>query len=443
MIKDRIYRPGAVVVLGFGLMIVLGTLLLSLPISHRQSVTLLDSLFTAASAVTVTGLAVVNTGSAWTPFGELVILFLIQIGGLGILTMAGFFGIALNRRLGIRSGLLAGAEIGLSDLGVLRTLIRDIVRFVAATEILVAFLLTIRFLSEGGHGAAKSLHLAVFHSVSAFNNAGFSIFTDGLESRTGDWFVSLVVAFTFILGGLGFPVVFELQRRWRKPSTWTLHTKATLATTAVLLAAGTVVIGALEWSNPATIGDRPPDERVLAAFFQSATARTAGFNTVPIGSLRSSSWLILVLFMFVGASSASTGGGIKTSTLAVVVRSTLAELRGDSITTMFSREITLNQQRQSLALVIAALGTVGTASFVLSIVDGGLPAFQLLFEAASAFGTVGLTTGVTTELGQLGRLVVIGLMFVGRVGPITFGTAVLLRGQRRQYGYAEEELIVG
>ncbi len=446
MIGDaRIKHPGAVVVLCFGALIALGTLLLSLPVSHRvaaDGVHVSDALFTAASAVTVTGLVVVDTGTEWSAFGEIVLLLLIQIGGLGIMTMAGFLGLALNRRLGMRSGLRAGAEIGLSHLGVLQTLIRDLVRFVFISEFVVTLLLTARFLVEG-MSLWRAWHLGLFHAVSAFNNAGFSILDGGLEGYVGDWYVNLVIAGTFILGGIGFPVVFELATRWRDPRRWSLHLKVTLATSGILLAGGAVLIAMIEWTNQETLGSLPVDERLLAAFFQSATARTAGFNTISLGSMRAASWMVLIPLMVVGASSASTGGGIKTSTLAVVVRSTLAEVRGDTSTHLFHRTVSLGLQRQALSLVIAALGTVGTATFVLAALHPSIDVGELLFEAASAFGTVGVSTGVTPQLDTLGRLVVIVLMFIGRVGPITFGTAVFLRPERRRYGYAEAELFVG
>ncbi|MGH1504041.1 MAG: TrkH family potassium uptake protein [Acidimicrobiales bacterium] len=441
----RITRPGALIVAYFGATIALGTVLLSLPVAHRagaEGVGWSDAFFTAASAVTVTGLVVVDTGASWSPFGELVLLALIQIGGLGIMTMAGFVGLIVNRRLGVRSGLRAGAEIGLTHLGVLRTLIRDLVVFVVVAETVVAALLTVRFMIQG-ISPFRAFHLGVFHAVSAFNNAGFSIFRTGLEGYVGDWFVCLVIVAAFVLGGLGFPVVFELARSWRTPRRWSLHTKVTLAVTGLLLAVGTAAIAVIEWTNPATMGGLPADERVLSAFFQSATTRTAGFNTLDLGAMRPASWLVFVPLMVIGASSASTGGGIKTSTIAVAVRSTLAEVRGDRHTTLFERTIPIGLQRQALSLVMAALATVGAATFALAVLQPSVPLGELLFEAASAFGTVGVSTGVTTELSGLGRAVVIVLMFIGRVGPITFGTAVLLRPEPKRFSYPNEELLVG
>lgn len=432
------------VVAGFAAVILVGTELLSLPIAHenRQPVPWFDAFFTAVSAVTVTGLGVVDTAPTWSPFGEFVILVLIQIGGLGIMTLAGFLGIIFTRRLGVRTGMRAGAEIGFTDLGTIRNLLQRLVVFVAISEIVFAILLSAGFVLDG-EGLLHGVYLGVFHSISAFNNAGFSIIDGGLEGYADDWFVSLVVAFAFIVGGIGFPVVFELQERWRRPRRWSLHTKVTLAMTATLLAVGTAMLAVVEWSNNATLGSLSPTDKVLAAFFQSATARTAGFNTVPIGELRPASWLVFILLMVVGASSASTGGGIKTSTFAVVIRSTLAEFRGDRRATLFNRRIPRSVERQALSLVVAALGGVGTAAFVLAYLEPDLPALELLFETASAFGTVGVSTGLTAELGGPARLVLVGLMFLGRVGPITFGTAILLRAQPKRYEFAEEALIVG
>ncbi len=444
--SKRFNHPGFLVVVAFLLFILIGGSLLSLPVSQHATATpptTSDAYFTAASAVTVTGLGVVDTGTTWSPFGEVVLLVMIQIGGLGIMTFAGFLGISLSRRLGIRGGMLAGQEIGLTELGVVRMLVKNLVISVALAESVIAVLLTGRFLLEGEHGVIQSAHLGIFHSVSAFNNAGFSIFEGGMTPYAGDWFVNIVIAGAFIGGGIGFPVMFDLARNYRTPRRWTLHTKVTLSTTAVLLAAGTLAVGLGEWTNPDTLGTRPIDERILASFFQSATARTAGFNTIDIGSLRDGTLLVFIPLMVIGAGSASTGGGIKVSSLAVVIRAMIAEFRGDPTTTMFERRVPDPLQRQALSLVIAALTTIGAATVLLTWLHEDIAGLELLFEAASAFGTVGVSTGVTGELNQLGRLLIIVLMFVGRVGPITFGTAFLLRGQSKRYGFAEEQLLVG
>ncbi len=404
---------------------------------------LVDAFFTASSAVTVTGLVVADTGETWSRFGQVTILVMIQIGGLGIMTLAGVASVFLNRRLGLKQGRLVSAEIGLSGISELKPLFATLVRYTFGTELLVAVLLTFRFLAEGGHGLGGSVYLGVFHSVSAFNNAGFSVLAGGLEPYATDWFLSLVVAGAVIAGGLGFPVAMELWSRWRNPRTWSLHSKLTVSMSLGLLAIGTILLLVVEWTNPKTLGPLGAGNKLLVAFFQSATARTAGFSTVPIGSLRDASLLVLILLMVIGASSASTGGGIKTSTFMVVVRSAMAELRGDEEATLFGRRIAPRLQRKAFSLVVAALGTVGTATFLLSVLLPELSLNDLLFEAASAFGTVGMSTGVTAQLNTAAKFVIIVLMFVGRIGPITFGSAILLRSRRHQFRYPEEELLIG
>lgn len=438
-------HPGRLVVLGFIVVIAVGTLLLWLPASAEpgRRVGLVDALFTATSAVCVTGLSTLDTGSTFSLFGEVVILGLIQVGGLGLMTIASIITLALSRRMGIRRGLLAGAEIGSLEFGELRPIIRSIVAFTFATEAVVAAVLGLRFWAGGWDGPA-SAYLGVFHAVSAFNNAGFSNLQGNLERFVGDPAVNLVVPAAVILGGIGFPVVLELVREHRHPRRWSLHTKLTLTATGLLLVIGTLAVLAIEWTNPATLGPLDLPEKLLASFFQGTTPRTAGFNTVPMGELRGSTLLVMVLFMVIGGSSGSTAGGIKTSTFAVVVWTTIAELRGDPEVSAFERRIPVALQRQAVAIVIAATGVVGTATFLLSLaMPAHTPLGDLLFEAASAFGTVGLTTGITPVLSDGGKLLLSFLMLLGRVGPTTLGAALLFRRTRQRFRYPEERLMLG
>lgn len=422
-----------------------GATFLWLPVSQQEgaSVTPLEAFFTSVSAVTVTGLAVEDTSTTWSYFGLSVLLVLIQVGGLGIMTIAGFFGLVVSQRLSVRAGVLAGTEIGVTQLGPLGDLVKGLIKFVFASEFLLAVGLSTRFLIAADGEIVKPIFDGVFHAVSAFNNAGFSTFGNGLADYVSDWFVSIAVALGFIVGGLGFPVIFELWRQWRTPSRWTLHTKVSLSSTAILLFGGTILFALLEWGNNETLGPLSNSDRLLASFFQSATTRTAGFNTVSMESLRPSTLLLFVLLMVIGANSASTGGGIKTTTVAVALQATFAQLRGDRDVTMFEKRIPRQIMQQSLALVIAALGIVGTAGFMLAVVEPNLDGVKLLFEAASAFGTAGLSAGVTPDLGTMGRIFIIVLMFVGRVGPITFGTAFLFRAETHRYRFPQDDLMVG
>ncbi len=438
-------RPGRLVVAGFAAIIAVGTLLLTLPIAHEPGLAdppgFSAALFTATSAATVTGLSTVDVGPTWSLFGELVILTLIQIGGLGLMTIASIVAVVLSQNLGLRQRGLAGTEIGVGHFGEIRPLIKAVAAFSLFVEVVTALILMIGFAGDG-HGIGGTIYLAVFHSVSAFNNAGFALFDGGLERFATDWVVSLAIAGSFIAGGLGFPVVAELSRR-RPARQWSLFTKLTIVASAGLLAVGTIVVGILEWANPDTLGPHGFANKLLISFFQSATTRTAGFNTVPISELREATLLLFILFMVIGANSASTGGGIKTSTFAVAVWSTVAELRGsEESVNLFEREVPSSQQRQALALVIVALGTVGTSTFLLAATTD-LPLDAMLFEASSAFGTVGLSLGITHELSLPSQAIIIVLMFLGRVGPMTLGAALLLRTDSRRFRYPEEKLLVG
>lgn len=439
-------HPGRLVVSAFVIAISIGTVLLSLPVAWEpgRRVGVVDALFTSTSAVCVTGLATVDTGTTWSLFGELVILGLIQVGGLGIMTIASFITLFLSRRIGIRRGLLAGAETGVVDFGDLRPVIRAILTFTLVVEVLAAIALTARFWA-GDWDFSSSVYLGVFHAVSAFNNAGFSNLQGGLERFTADPVINLVIPLAIILGGIGFPVVLELSREMRKPSRWSLHTKLTLVATGLLLVIGTVALLAIEWSNPLTFGPLEPAEKLLAAFFQSTSPRTAGFNTVPMWGLRVPSLLLIILFMVIGGSSGSTAGGIKTSTFAVVVWTTIAELRGDSEVSAFERRIPNALQRQAVAIVIISVGVIGTSTFLLAVLmpEEAASLGDLLFETTSAFATVGLSTGLTPLLTAPAKILLTVLMLLGRVGPTTLGAALLYRRSRQRFRYPEERVMLG
>lgn len=439
-------HPGRLVVGGFASLITAGTVLLASPLAHEPGVDvgIADAFFTACSAVTVTGLGVVPTGASFSLVGEYVILTLIQVGGLGIMTLASVVGVFLSRRLGVRQSRLVGTEIGVVDAGSLRPVLRAVALFTLTWEAMAFAALFVAFLREGVHTIAGSAHLALFHAVSAFNNAGFSVFADGLRVEVDSPLVNLAVMATIVAGGVGFPVIVELVTRRHGPRRpWSLHTRVTLAMTAVLLIVGTLAILAMEWSNPATLGELPFGDKVLAAAFQSTTTRTAGFDTLPIGALNGGTHLLMILLMVIGAGSASTSGGIKVSTFAVVVAAAWAELRNHTDTTMLGRRLTVAMQRQALTLVVLALGAVGTMAFVISVANPTLLIEDVLFEAASAFGTVGLSTGITSDLDAIGRAAVIILMFVGRIGPVTFGSALLFRRRRPSYHLPSEDVILG
>ena len=309
-------------------------------------------------------------------------------------------------------------------------------------EALAAVVLTGRLWLGYGEPFGRAAWLGLFHSVSAFNNAGFALYSDNLVRFVDDGWVSLTVTLAVIAGGLGFPVLLELIRSPTRPASWSLHTKLTLTMTWVLLAVGTLAIGTLEWSNPATFGPLDLPGKLLAAFFHGAGPRTAGFNSVDYGAMGETSWLVTDILMFIGAGSAGTSGGIRVTTFAVLVLMVTAEARGLTTVNAFGRRIPGVAQRQALAVTLIGLGAVVLATMAITA-QSGLPMSQTLFEAFSAFGTVGLSTGITAELPLSSQNLLILLMFLGRTGPITLATALALREHEPRYRYPEERPIIG
>ena len=429
----------------FALIIVAGTMLLALPVARAGVGTggapLATALFTATSAVCVTGLIVVDTGSYWSSFGEGVILLLIQVGGFGIMTLASLLALFVYRNLGLWGRVLAQAETKALDLGDVRRVLVGVAAFSFAFEAIIAVSLTMKLLSSGV-GVGRAAYAAIFHAVSAFNNAGFSLYEDNLIGFATDWWFITTIAVAVIVGGLGFPVLLELRGRRHRGGRWSLHTKLTLLMTAVLLFAGTVMVLALEWTNPATLGQLSTPNKVLTGFFQGLVPRTAGFNSVDTGAMRETTWLGTMILMFIGGGSASTAGGVKVTTIALLGAMVYAEARGEPTVELMGRRVPGTAQRQALAVVAAGVvAVVGGAFFIMAMSRGDLA--PSLFEAVSAFGTVGLSTGITNDISPGGRLILVALMFAGRVGPITLGAALAMREHRRLYRLPEERPIVG
>ncbi len=437
-------HPAQAVVGGFALAISVGTVLLLLPISKTGpgGASFVEALFTATSAVCVTGLTVVDTLTAWTPFGHAVILALIQVGGLGIMIFASLIGLVLARKLSIRGRLTAAAEaksVGLDDV---RGLVRGILRITFAIELTTFLLLTPRFWLGYGEDFGYAVWLGLFHSVSAFNNAGFALFSDNLMGFATDPFIALPIAAAIILGGIGFPVIMQLRKEFTRPLHWSMNTKIMLVGTSLLLAGGTVYILVLEWANPGTLGPMDVGGKVLAAFFQSVQTRTAGFNSIDIGQMHSASWLGMDVLMFIGGGPAGTAGGIKVTTFAVLFFIMLTELRGHSAVNIFGKRLSRAVHRQAITIVLLAVGVVMTATVVLMLLTD-LQLDKILFEVVSAFATVGLSTGITSTMPPAAQVVLVLLMFIGRLGPLTLGTAIALKQRPLLYEYPKERPVVG
>jgi trk system potassium uptake protein TrkH len=441
--RSGIQHPARLVPIAFLAAILVGTALLMLPVARvaEGGAPFLTALFTATSAVCVTGLIVVDTPTYWTGFGQGVILLLFQFGGFGIMSGATLLGLLVMRRLRLDFRLVAQAETRTLGLGDVSTVLRLILGTTLAMEAAVATVLALRLHAAYGESWPEAAWHAVFHSVSAFNNAGFSTYSDSLVRFATDPWVILPIIAAIVLGGIGFPVLHEIRRE-RRWSRWSVHTRITLAGSAFLLVAGALAIGAYEWNNPATLGALETPGRALGALFHSVTARTAGFNTVDVGQMHVETLVVNYVLMLIGGGSAGTAGGIKVTTFFLLGAVVLAEIRGDRDTIAFGRRMSTDAQRQALTVVLLAMAVLGLSVLaLLSLTD--LPLHVLMFEAISAFATVGLSTGITGQLPAGGQAVLVLLMFIGRVGTITVATALALRSRDRLYRYPEERPIVG
>jgi len=437
-------HPARAVALVFLLVILLGTALLMLPIAHAegQSSHWVTAFFTAVSAVCVTGLVVVDTGSYWSTFGQVVILILFQLGGFGMMTLATLLGLLVNRSFRLRTKMVAQQESRSLGMGDLASVAKLVLVVTLGMELLITVLLTLRL--HLGHGLpwAEAAWSGLFHAVSAFNNAGFSIHADSLMGYAADALVLLPVMVAIVIGGIGFPVLYDLRNRFRDPRHWSLHTKLTLSGTLVLLLVGFLALLLFEWNNAATLGPMALGEKLLAAAFASVSARTAGFNAIDIGALTHESWALHYFLMFVGGGSAGTAGGVKVGTVAILLLLVIAEVRGRSDSEAFGRRIGASAQRQAITVLVlgSAMVVLGTL-FILRGTD--FPTDQVIFEVISAFGTVGLSTGITADLPESSQLMLTLLMYVGRVGIVTLAVSLALGEHRMPYRYPEEHPIVG
>ncbi len=430
--------------MAFGTAISLGTALLMLPISRsgEGGAPFITALFTSTSAICVTGLVTVDTPVYWTGFGQVVILGMIQVGGLGIMALASMVGLLMFRRMGLRTRLTAALETKSTGIGNVRGVLMGVLKVSLLIEAIVAILLTGRFLFGYGEPPARALYLGVFHAISAFNNAGFALFSDNLIGFATDPWICLPIAAAVILGGVGFPVLLELRREFRRPRKWSIHTRLTLVTYFGLLLIAVVFVTANEWNNPATLGALDESGRAVAGFFQGVVPRTAGFNSVDYGQMKDGTLLATAVLMFIGGGSAGTAGGIKVTTFIILFFVMLAEVRGGRDVNIGDRQIGPRVQRQALTVALLSVGLVMSTTLLLLEITS-LPLRDVFFETVSAFGTVGLSTGITAQLPVLGQLVLIALMFVGRLGPITLVSALALREKQLGYTLPEGRPLIG
>jgi trk system potassium uptake protein TrkH len=432
-----------ILIYGFAAVIAIGTLLLTLPVASRtgQFSSPVDAFFTATSAVCVTGLVVVDTAEHWSFFGQVVILALIQIGGFGFMTSATLFLLAFGRRIGLREKILISESMGIERLGGVVKIVGLMALFTILTEAIGAANFYLHFSKVNPIGT--SIWLSAFQSISSFNNAGFDLYGNfqSLSSYQNNPLILLVTAALIILGGISFLVVVDLIKT-RNLSRLSLDSKLVLSTTALLLALGMVVILLTEFNNNETLGNLSPPLLILNAFFHSVTARTAGFSTINMGHMANYALFFMMFLMFIGGASGSTAGGVKVNNFSMLATTVWSTIRGREHPGAFGREFDIQQIHRALTVVLLSLGFVSVVVLLLTVTEG-FRFIDLLFETVSAFGTVGLSTGITPSLSIAGRLIIIVTMFIGRLGPLTLMLALMQRQQVTKYRYPQETVRIG
>ncbi len=442
-VKERM-NPSKILVLGFAVLILIGTILLMLPVAteNGNGLSFLNALFTATSATCVTGLVVVDTQDTFSIFGELVILLLIQIGGLGFMTFASFLFLVLGKKMSLKERLLLKEAINATDLTGIVKLVKRILIFTGVIELIGGIILSIHFSFE--MPIAKAIYFGFFHSISNFNNAGFDLM-GGFQSLTNyvdDPTVVITICALITLGGLGFIVMNDLYE-YRKTKRLSLHTKVVLLSSLILTGGATLFILLLEFGNDKTLGPLSFVGKVLGALFQGVTPRTAGANTLPIGDLTHATLFLTIFLMFIGAGSGSTAGGIKVTTFAVLIATAWSQVKGREDVVLFRRRIVTEIILKAFTIAVCGMIIVVVVTFILSMTEKSHDFIMYLFEATSAFGTVGLSMGLTPELSPYGRVLIILTMFAGRLGPLTIGFAITKRRTQETFHHPKGNILIG
>ncbi|WP_346915783.1 TrkH family potassium uptake protein [Clostridium sp.] len=433
-----------VLALGFFIVIFIGGIILSLPISsaNGEATNFLDSLFTATSATCVTGLVTVDTGTHWNLFGQTVIMILIEIGGLGFMSFATFISVLIGRRITLKSRLLMQEAMNTFNIQGLVKMLKKVMLFTFIIQFIGALILSTQLIPE--FGVARGLYISIFSSISTFCNAGFDLFGN-FNSYTGYYdnsIILLTVSALIAIGGLGFIVLLDLYN-YRNTKKLSLHSKLVLLITAILIVGGTIVMFILEYNNPNTIGNMNFKDKIVNSIVASISPRTAGINSVPIDKMTTTSKFVTVILMFIGGSPGSTAGGLKTSTLGIILCTAISVIRGKENADIFGRTIPRGLQLKAITLLIIGMGLVMTVTMMLTIAEPNEAFLDVLYEATSAFGTVGLTTGVTQRLSEPGKIIIITLMYLGRVGPLTVVMAIVSRKKGANYKYPEGKILIG
>ncbi|MDN5550798.1 TrkH family potassium uptake protein [Brevibacterium aurantiacum] len=406
-------------------------------------ISLLSALFTATSSLSVTGLVVLDTGQDFTFFGQLVILGLIQAGGLGVLLLTTLLAMVVAGKAGLKLRQSAATETKSSGIGGIKPMVLRIVGLTVATELTIASALFLRFYCYYDKPVGEAVWNAIFHAISAFNNAGFGLESDSLTRYVTDPLICGPIAVAVILGGLGYPALIELLRRYKTPLKWSMTTRAVVVITPVLLVGGTVFVAVIEWTNPDTLGQLPWWGKIQAASFQSTITRTAGFNSIDIAQLHPATWFGMDILMFIGGGPAGTAGGIKITTFIVVGAMAWAEISGARSVTLLGRRVSRSVHRQAATVIALALGLIVVSTMIIMLDAPHLRFDRTLFEVVSAFGTVGLSTGITAELPPVSQIVIIVTMILGRLGPVTVASSLALRDRPIRHELPKERPLIG
>ncbi|CAG7574163.1 potassium uptake TrkH family protein [Barrientosiimonas humi] len=442
--RSLLTTPARMVVTAYLSAIAVGTTLLLMPFATvgPGNAPVVTALFTAVSGVCITGLTTVDTGTYWTPFGQGVILLLVQLGGLGIVTLGTLTALFVRGRLGIRDRMAAQRDAHTLSVGDVRLLLARIVRLFLLLELVVVTCLVLRFRFGYDMVWPTALWQGIFHGVSGANSAGFSLWPDSVSRYVGDIMIIGPLCFGIFVGGLGYPVLFELRNKWRKPDSWSVHTRLTVYGSLALFSIGFVSFAAFEWANPGTLGPLSVYDKGVGALAGAVFPRTAGFNSVDYTLISDESMVTHLVLMFIGGGSAGTAGGIKITTFLILLFVMVAEIRGEKDVIFAHRRIPEDVQRQALTIALGGVACVVAGTIALTLFTDQ-PLNRVVFEAMSAFCTVGLSANVTTGLNAPAQVVLMVLMFIGRVGTITVVTSLALNRRHRRYRLADERPIVG
>jgi trk system potassium uptake protein TrkH len=436
--------PQQVMLIGFAVVILIGTLLLLLPISSatKENISWINALFTATSAVSLTGLTVIDINNNFSTFGQTIILLLIQLGGLGFMMFGVMFSLLLGRQITLKDRLLIQEATKAFSIQGMVKLAMHIILITFILEIIVAVILAVHW--SAIYNWKLAIYQAVFHSISAFNNSGMSLFSNSLRAYLGNPLVNICITSLSLIGGIGFTVLLDIyhNRRWKKLS---LHSKLVLLTSGILLLVGFIIILSLETYNPATLGQLTWGKRIWAAWFQTVSPRSSGFYTITTSTLLPSTLLLMILLMFIGSGPGSTGGGIKLSTFSVVVMAIVNLFKGNKDVNILKRRLNSQLVTNAIAIAILAVSIIFLITFCLIVSENNIhqPAMAIFFEVVSAFGTAGLSMGITPMLSDLGKCLLVVTMFIGKIGPLTIVFALAAGTMEKRIRYPEDRVLIG